>query len=160
MGLLGDARCPRRKKADRAGHWNKRRDPEISLWDPSRPAAALCLSPAPRAVQYRLHCWWRRQVPSMGRRGAGEGPLWRGWLGGVERQKTSKLSEKALNLPSYLGGQIDLIMSSFMGLKTGMIWLCSIGSPQLTGHISLKFQSELMLHTLCLILGGHYRVVK
>ena len=41
-------------------------------------------------------------------------------MGGVERQKTSKLSEKALNLPSYLGGQIDLIMSSFMGLKTGM----------------------------------------
>ena len=118
--LLRDAWSPRRQMASRAGHPRSVRYPEKSLWDPSRRAATFCLSPPPRAVQDRLYCWWRRQVPSMGRRGAGEGPLWRGWLGGVERQKTSKLSEKALNLPSYLGGQIDLIMSSFMGLKTGM----------------------------------------
>ena len=31
------------------------------------------------------------------------------------------MSENALNLPPYLSGQIDLIMSSFMGLKTGKI---------------------------------------
>ena len=125
MGLLGDARFPRRKKADRAGHRHKRRDPEISLWDPSRPAAALCLSPPPRVVQYRLNCWWRGQVPSMGWRGGWEGPLRRGWLCGVECKKRANMpiwvpdrdlgSRRKLERKQAKIGQIAFA-------KLGMMW--------------------------------------
>ena len=92
MGLLGDARFPRRKKADRAGHRHKRRDPEISLWDPSRPAATFCLSPAPRAVQYRLNYWYRRHVRGMGGQGGREGARTPRGLSGVGREKSLSIA--------------------------------------------------------------------
>ena len=51
-----------------------------SLWDPSRPAAALCVSPLPRAVQYRLPYRYQIRVSGMDGRRPHEDSVRRGLL--------------------------------------------------------------------------------